>query len=277
MQQVQALHIFPGLCLIIANYPRHPDGKKKKLYHAALTSVFSICRHNPTAPKFLRYIGQKPIPGESMVTRTALATWFFRTLERRQLKQAKLLLTDPTLWGPVVWSMMHGLSAMCRPTDKPAFVTFLEKVPGTLPCEKCSRDFEQLIRASDIDRINLDTHYAESVLQLHRLVNTKVAKQNNTKYIPKFPDTTSFPLTATAEEVLKVMMDYKLLLTRIPTPPLPHGATSKKIKHPQRPADKVTTRPKRRSVNRAFVPAPIHKRKKKRKPQQPRKKGCGCG
>jgi hypothetical protein len=206
MQKIEERHLFPGMCLLVMNYPTSPSTREKNVCHAVLSSVFAICRHNKHAPDFIKFIGQKPIPNYAMESHETLTNWFFFMLNRAKPTDSVLLLKDPSLWGPVLWSFMHSLSALCLLSDKQTFIDFLQKMPSMLPCQKCAEDFAKLVQETNVDHM----HCAEIVLSLHRIVNSKVAKQNKTKDLSSLKHA-KVSSHASFEESVKVLNEFSLL------------------------------------------------------------------
>jgi hypothetical protein len=255
MPQLKDIHIFPGICVIIASFPNTPKVHHRQVFHNVLSSIFGICRQNTKCPDFIKFIGQKPIPKHVMQSRKKLQGWCLPKFKKTQLVNIKSILQNTSSWGPIMWSLMYSLAAMCTPKNKGLFITFLQNIGKTLPCKKCAKDFTSLIRTVKINNIFVKVHPVQLVSNCNLKVQKKATKKNSVII--------TLALNSTFEHTVKTLEDAKKLLMNIPPVNIPPVKISPVKIH--------------RSVRGWSV---VNKHKKPRRglkvPKQ-RKRGCGCG
>jgi hypothetical protein len=86
-------------------------------------------------------------------------------------------LMHPSLWGPFVWTMLHGLALVPRTAAAAdLMVKFLTELQPLLPCKVCRQSFRDILakRSASLHAAVLAGTYMRWLFDLHRSVTHKL-------------------------------------------------------------------------------------------------------
>jgi hypothetical protein len=181
--------LLPGLLILL-------EVATPTKFHSFLTYLLVITRHHPEMPDYFRF---RAIPLWS--NKQAMLNWVYNWLQIPRWTGAAQLWQKPYLWGPYVWSLVHGVALL---DDSPFFYRWLQLLPGVLPCAVCADGFNSILHA-------LPRTYTSSsalAMRLHEAVNHKLNK----------PNTLSYPI---ATETWPAALDRQHLLNTLPLDQIP--------------------------------------------------------
>ena len=88
------------------------------------------------------------------------------------------ILPKPSVWGPVVWSLLHAIGARAgkgpektRIDERRVFIWLIDNLDTVLPCQECRAHFREVRK-----KVVLEDNYAEWIWRLHEAVNEKLGK-----------------------------------------------------------------------------------------------------
>lgn len=89
-------------------------------------------------------------------------------------------MVDPNKWGPPLWKEMHQrtIDYPQNPTtiDKQTILSYFQKIPDRLPCEKCRVHYLDYLREKPIPAHNRDA-LINWLIDLHNRVNEMNGKR----------------------------------------------------------------------------------------------------
>ena len=233
--------LIPGLLIAVCNFPHIPTASIRAKYWSFWTSLFSITRHNTNAPIWSRLVGQTSLPPEIFQTQTSLLTWFLLLSDSPAWHQVDKFTKDPKHWGPYMWSLIHGVAHLVRPSDGLYFGEWLRLIPAVLPCDRCAGDFSQILSTTPGIIQGRDAKHL--AMRLHNKVSSKLPGHRNIQ-----------------------IGDITTLLNKRDVSQIPIPASL--------PISKKKTVVKRKQVLYTVSKRP---RKKKNTPLSKNGGGCGCG
>lgn len=129
------------------------------------------------------------------------------------------------IWGPPLWSILHGISFRIRPEQIPAAVEFLQSLRITLPCKFCRESYGPFLDAivqeglkerglgagvgnqnKGIEQLIVAGYLPRMIYNLHNKVNGKLNKQRyEDELVPMLGAALAPALHAPVEEVAKLL------------------------------------------------------------------------
>lgn len=101
-------------------------------------------------------------------------------------RQTKPSQRPPAVWGPSIWSLLHGLAELSTTADTPEirihWTRLLETLPEILPCRDCRQHASAYIQSHPIalmKQVPVNQLYAwicEWLYTFHNAVNTRLGK-----------------------------------------------------------------------------------------------------
>ena len=84
---------------------------------------------------------------------------------------------NPTFWGPGLWTYIHSVAAVAyTPQQRKDFVSLVNVLARTLPCNKCKNHFRQNMRSIPISNYMKDN---ETLFMWTYLMHDAVTKAQN--------------------------------------------------------------------------------------------------
>ena len=100
------------------------------------------------------------------------------------------------IWGPQLWSVLHGIAKLAEPQDARAVSDMLNGLHTLLPCIMCARDFPRALssviakRKESVEQATKSNRLVEFMYDVHNEVNRKLSRQRYEKLrnvIPSLP------------------------------------------------------------------------------------------
>ena len=135
-------------------------------YYAKAFALLCLCNH-PNDPAFQLF-------------RHACGTIAGFPVERAWVGAAAAL-QSPTLWGPVIWTLLHTLAAKYEPRRRGMFEMCLHNLAAVLPCPTCAAHFNQIWQRRSTQlawrRVRCQSQYQLFIRQLHSTVTADIERR----------------------------------------------------------------------------------------------------
>jgi len=196
----------PGLLIAIQQFPHVPPESLQAKYRSFWTALFSITRHNTQAPTWSRLVGQKSLSLGIFKSQTTLVSWFLKLSNSPSWSHVGKFMKEPKHWGPYMWSLIHGVARLVRPTDGLYFGEWLCLIPAILPCRTCADSFTQILSTTPGVKQGRDPKLL--ALLLHNKVNSEIPGSrkiqiHDTDRILNEKSVTQIPIPKTPPPILK--------------------------------------------------------------------------
>lgn len=90
-------------------------------------------------------------------------------------------MSPPEVWGPAVWTLLHGLAENLHPDAYnyviPSMFAMFKRICNFLPCPECSSDASNFLNKININNYKTKTDFKNMVYLFHNWVNAKKRKQ----------------------------------------------------------------------------------------------------
>ena len=98
-------------------------------------------------------------------------------------KREEISRPDAGQWGPILWTVLHGLSVKRTSLDsyqlrtlKTKWKLLLETLPNIIPCQECKDHVLAYIKNNSYMGINSEEDFSNWLYQLHEDVNRQLGK-----------------------------------------------------------------------------------------------------
>ena len=71
------------------------------------------------------------------------------------------------LWGPIMWSFLHGVGALAQPQDAKLVGSLLRALGPLLPCKMCSDDYPTILAQVEARRRQTAAEACAAGMHLH--------------------------------------------------------------------------------------------------------------
>lgn len=167
------------------------------------------------------------------------------------MSSSQVNLSNPIIWGPVVWNFLHVLASQFKSTsdeDRQCWVNVIKSLPGVLPCKECREHFREYLAQNPVDISIASDAYTLSqwLWRAHEHVNALTGKKSIVTF-SMLVKSLKVPPPSSSQKPQQSVPDSQALVVaapvaqRAPQAPAPAQKVSPPVVIPVRPRQPAET------------------------------------